>query len=108
MAPLSPHFIDLIGYAAAGLTTLAFVPQVVRTWRSRSAGDLSAGMLAAFTCGVFLWLVYGLARGAWPVIAANAVTLVLSGALVMMRWRFSASTELESARANGVSDRVRE
>lgn len=85
-----PSTVDAIGYAAAALTTLAFVPQVIRTWRSRSAGDLSPGMLVAFTTGVFLWLVYGLAHGSRPVIAANAVTLVLTLALIAMRLRFTA------------------
>ncbi len=86
---MPPQAVDAIGYAAAALTTLAFVPQVVRTWRSRSAGDLSPGMLVAFTTGVFLWLVYGLAHGSRPVIAANAVTLVLTLALIAMRLRFA-------------------
>jgi MtN3 and saliva related transmembrane protein len=85
---MPPLVIEAIGYAAATLTTVAFVPQVLRTWRSRSADDLSPGMLAMFTTGIFLWLVYGLAAGARPLAAANAVTLVLSLALVVMRVRF--------------------
>ncbi len=85
---MSPSAIEAIGYAAATLTTVAFVPQVLRTWRSRSAGDLSPGMLITFTTGIFLWLVYGLAQGSRPVTAANGVTLVLTLALVAMRLRF--------------------
>lgn len=84
----SPGAIDLVGYAAAALTTLSWVPQLRRTWRTRSASDLSTGMLAAFTTGVALWLVYGLAVGAAPVIVANVVTLALSLALMAMKVAF--------------------
>ena len=76
---------DLVGYAAAALTTFAFVPQVIKTWRSKSAGDLSFLTLTAFTAGVFLWLVYGLIRRETPIIAANAVTLALGGVLVLLK-----------------------
>ncbi len=82
---MSPTTIDTIGYAAAALTTFAFVPQVVKSWRTRSTGDLSSTMLVVFTAGIVLWLVYGLAVGAWPIIMANAVTLVLSATLVMLK-----------------------
>lgn len=86
--PLPPEAIDVVGYLAAALTTAAWVPQVLRTWRSRSADDLSLGMLATFTGGVLLWLLFGMALGSWPIIAANAVTLVLSLVLVGLRIRF--------------------
>jgi MtN3 and saliva related transmembrane protein len=82
---MSPTTIDAIGYAAAALTTCAFIPQVVKSWHTRSTGDLSGTMLVVFTAGIVLWLAYGLSVGAWPVILANAVTLVLSGTLVMMK-----------------------
>lgn len=84
----SPAAIDAIGYLAASLTTAAWLPQLLRTWRLRSAHDLSAGMLAIFTTGVALWLVYGLARDSRPVIVANAATLVLSLGLIAMRVAF--------------------
>lgn len=79
---------DAIGLAAGVLTTLAFVPQVIRVWRSRSARDLSLSSFAIFTAGVALWLAYGLIVGALPVIVANAVTLVLAGAILVMKLRF--------------------
>ena len=75
---LSPGAIDAVGYVAAVLTTAAWVPQLARTWRTKSANDLSPGMLAAFTIGVALWLAYGVMLRAWPVIIANLVTLVLA------------------------------
>jgi MtN3 and saliva related transmembrane protein len=78
-------FTEIIGYAAAVLTTFAFVPQVVKSWRSRSAGDLSFVALIALTIGVFLWLIYGIALGSAPIIAANATTFVLTSALLVMK-----------------------
>jgi len=79
---------DAIGLAAGVLTTLAFVPQVIRVWRTRSARDLSLASFAIFTVGVALWLAYGIAIGALPVIVANAVTLVLAGAILVMKLVF--------------------
>ncbi|MBL8113271.1 MAG: SemiSWEET family sugar transporter [Acidobacteria bacterium] len=80
--------LDLLGYVAGALTTAAFVPQLVKTWRSRSAGDLSYGMMAVFSTGVALWLAYGIALESWPVILANAVTLVLALAILALKVRF--------------------
>ncbi|MEM8572549.1 MAG: SemiSWEET transporter [Pseudomonadota bacterium] len=68
---------ELIGLLAAALTTFAFLPQVLTTWRSRSTAGLSLVMLGILATGVALWLVYGLAAGQLPVILANAATLVL-------------------------------
>lgn len=86
--PPAPIFIDTIGLVAGALTTIAFVPQFWKTWRSRSARDISLGMFVLFTLGVALWLVYGLLTGALPVIAANTVTLVLALAILVMKLRF--------------------
>ena len=82
---MSSGVIDSIGYAAAALTTFAFLPQVVKSWRSRSTGDLSTVMLVAFTVGIALWLLYGMALGSLPVVLANGVTLVLSGTLFVLK-----------------------
>lgn len=79
---------DLIGYAAAILTTLAFIPQVLHTWRQRSAHGISLGMYAIFSGGVALWLVYGVLLGAWPVIVANTVTLALALSMLFMKLRY--------------------
>jgi MtN3 and saliva related transmembrane protein len=77
--------VDAIGYAAGTLATLAFVPQVVKTWRTKSVDDLSFVMLATFTTGVALWLVYGVMVGSWPIVIANAVTLGLNVVLVVLK-----------------------
>ncbi len=80
---------DLIGYLAASLTTLSFVPQAWKTWRSRDVRGISLGMYGVFTAGVALWLAYGVLLGAWPVVVANAITLVLALSILVMalRWR---------------------
>lgn len=78
---------DWIGGAAAVLTTAAFVPQAWLTFRTRDVSGISLAMYASFTTGIALWLVYGLLIGAWPVIVANVVTLVLSLAILVMKLR---------------------
>jgi MtN3 and saliva related transmembrane protein len=78
---------DAVGYIAATLTTIAFVPQAWKTWKTRSASGVSLGMYAIFTTGVALWLAYGLMIRAWPVVIANIVTLVLALFILVMRLR---------------------
>lgn len=79
--------ITFIGLGAAFCTTIAFLPQVIRTWRTRSTRDLSLPMFLIFTTGIFLWLVYGLAMRDLPLILANGVTLVLSGTILFFKLR---------------------
>ncbi len=82
------HWNDLLGHVAAALTTFCFLPQLIRTWRSRSARDLSVAMLFLFSIGVAFWLIYGIRLRAWPIIWANAVTLVLAGAVLGLAFQF--------------------
>lgn len=74
-----------LGYLAATLTTGAFLPQVLHTLRTRDVRGISLGMYSAFTLGIALWLAYGLLMRAWPIVAANAVTLVLAGTILGMK-----------------------
>jgi MtN3 and saliva related transmembrane protein len=76
---------DLFGFLGAFLTTVAFIPQVVRTWRTRSAEDLSLAMLAVFSAGIVCWLAYGLSLGATPIIMGNIVTLALTAILIALK-----------------------
>lgn len=78
---------SLIGLGAGVLTTIAFVPQVIKTWRSGMARDISLFMTLLFSAGVLLWLIYGIALHAMPIIAANAVTLLLSTLLLSLKIR---------------------
>ncbi len=79
---------DLTGFAAATLTTVSFLPQAWHTFRTRDVRGISLGMYSLFTLGVALWLVYGLLVGAWPVVAANAVTLALAATILVMKLRY--------------------
>jgi MtN3 and saliva related transmembrane protein len=81
------NFSELVGYLAATLTTVAFVPQAWQIWTTRSGAGISTGKYALFTSGVALWLAYGLLIGAWPVIIANAITLVLALFILVMKLR---------------------
>jgi len=76
---------DLIGYVAAALTTASFVPQAALTLRTRDVSGISLTMYAAFTIGVALWLAYGLALGKWPIIIANAITLMLALTILVVK-----------------------
>ncbi len=78
---------DLVGIAAGTLTTVAFVPQVIKAWRTQSVDDLSVWMLFAFTTGVVLWACYGVATGSLPLIATNGLTFLLSLTLLWMKLR---------------------
>jgi MtN3 and saliva related transmembrane protein len=73
---------DCLGYLAATLTTLSFVPQALLTVRTRQVHGISVGMYSVFTLGVALWLAYGWRIGEWPIIVANAVTLVLAATIL--------------------------
>ena len=79
---------DLLGYAAATLTTLSFVPQVWRTLRTHDVSGISLRMYSVFTLGVAVWLAYGIVLGETPMMIANSVTLVLACAVLVMRVRY--------------------
>ena len=84
---LSHPMIETIGFAAAAIGALAFLPQVLKTWQTRSSGDLSTGMLFALTTGATLWVIYGFAIRSVPIVAGNAVTLSMSLSLLMLKRR---------------------
>ncbi|OYT98076.1 MAG: hypothetical protein CFE40_12355 [Burkholderiales bacterium PBB1] len=78
---------DLLGYAAASLTTVSFIPQAWLSFRTGDVSGISVGMYSCFTVGVALWLAYGVALSAWPIVVANAITLVLALAILGMTLR---------------------
>lgn len=80
--------VNHLGFAAAVCTTGAFVPQVLMVWRERGAPGVSSGMYLLLILGVALWLFYGLALRSWPVVIANAVTLLLASGVLGMKWYF--------------------
>ncbi len=79
---------EIIGTVAAFCTTISFVPQLVRVWHRKSAADISLGMFLFFSLGVRLWLLYGIRISSRPGIEANAVTLALSLAILILKLRY--------------------
>jgi MtN3 and saliva related transmembrane protein len=76
------------GFLAGFLTTIAFLPQVIRAWRSRSTRDLSPVMLIVFLTGIVLWTWYGVEIGSFPMIAANVATIALVGILFALKMKY--------------------
>lgn len=79
--------LEWVGYVAATLTTLAFVPQALKTLKSRDTRSISLGMYTVFTAGVGFWFVYGIALDSWPMILSNALTFVLSATILGLKIR---------------------
>lgn len=79
---------DWYGYVGGTMTTLALVPQVIKTLRTRETRSISLGMYLLFTIGVFLWFLYGVQLHAMPMILANGITLLLSIILLVAKWRW--------------------
>ncbi|WP_103670170.1 SemiSWEET transporter [Pseudanabaena sp. BC1403] len=78
-------FTNILGFTAASLTTIAFLPQVIKVWRSHSTKDISLPMLVTFIAGITLWLIYGLLVNAAPIYLANGITLILN--LLILRFK---------------------
>lgn len=81
-------FVTILGLIAGTFTTIAFLPQLFKTWQSKSAKDVSLGMLMIFSTGVFLWLIYGICLQALPIILANLVTLVFNLIILSLKIRY--------------------
>ena len=81
-------FITALGLVAGTLTTLSFLPQLVKAWKTRSTHDISFGMLALFSAGLVLWIVYGVIVTDMPVIAANSLTLLFVGLILALKLRY--------------------
>ena len=88
----------IIGLLAATLTTTAFLPQMIKTWQTKSANDVSYAMLITFISGVFLWLIYGILTKDIPVILANAFTLVFNLAILYLKIKYGRNKEEEMAK----------
>jgi MtN3 and saliva related transmembrane protein len=87
--------IEGIGFVAAFLTTAAFVPQLMRVMKLRSAREISVGTFLMFSVGVFMWLIYGVYTGSRPVIASNVVTLVLSVSILILKLKYDLDAKKE-------------
>jgi MtN3 and saliva related transmembrane protein len=81
------EFESIVGYVAAVLTTLSFVPQAWFTFRTRNVSGISLAMYSLFTLGVATWLLYGALRQDWPIVIANGITLALASVVLTLTWR---------------------
>lgn len=79
---------EILGLLAGALTTIAFIPQVIKIWKNKHARDISLATFAIFSTGVALWLVYGWRLQAWPIILANGITLLLSLLILLLKWHY--------------------
>ena len=89
-----------LGYFAGFLTTVSLVPQVIKTWKTKSADDLSLGMFLVFCAGVACWLVYGFRLDAKPIYLWNLATLLLAGAILVMKLKFKGRSAKEPKRSS--------
>ena len=83
-----PLFTNIIGYTATVIGTCLMLPQIIKSWKTRSVGDLSLGMVILYFFNCLLWLTYGVLIGAMPVIIANGVGLVISIVQVVLKVRY--------------------
>ncbi|AUP79889.1 SemiSWEET family sugar transporter [Flavivirga eckloniae] len=82
------NYIEIIGFTAAVLTTIAFLPQVYKTWKTKDVSSLSLPMLLIFFVGVFAWLIYGFLKNSPPMIFANSITIVSAFLLVYYKIKY--------------------
>lgn len=81
-------FITILGLAAATITTMSFLPQMFKTWQTKSAKDVSLVTLITFISGVFLWLIYGIYLQSLPIILANAITLIFNLIILWLKIKY--------------------
>lgn len=80
--------IEILGLLAAGFTTSAFIPQVVRAWKNKSTRDISLLMYLVFVTGTLLWFIYGMYHESLAIMLANGITAVLGGIMVILKLRY--------------------
>ena len=78
-------FITYIGFMAGACTTIAFLPQAIQTWKTKSAKDISLGMYLIFCSGVILWLIYGILITNYPIMVTNVITLILAVSILYFK-----------------------
>jgi len=85
---MEKFYIDILGYFAASLTTIAFIPQVLKTLKTKSAKDVSTGMFVFFTTGVFLWILYGFANDNKPIWISNLIIFCLAVTQIVLKFKY--------------------
>ena len=84
---------ELYGYIAATITTIAFIPQAIKTWKSKSANDVSYIMLITFIIGLIFWIVYGIKTRTLPVLYANIITLIINLMIIILKISYDTRKE---------------
>ena len=83
------NYIDLFGFLAALLTTIAFLPQLYKTWKTKSADDVSLIMLILFIIGLICWIIYGININSIPILVANIVTFIFNFSILILKITYS-------------------
>lgn len=81
--------VQVLGYSAGFITALTFLPQVIKTWKEKSAKDISLYMFVIAFINEIMWLAYGILRNDWVIISTNAVMLVMSGVMIMLKLKYN-------------------
>ena len=82
-------FVNVLGYVAGAITALTFLPQVIKTWREKSAKDISLLMFLIAAANEILWIVYGVLKSDWVIILTNAVVLAMSLTMIILKFRYN-------------------
>ena len=87
------NYIDFFGFLAAFLTTIAFLPQVYKTWQTKSADDVSLVMLILFIIGLICWIIYGIKINSIPILVANIFTLIFNFSILILKITYRKNNE---------------
>ena len=79
------NYIDFFGFSAAFLTTIAFLPQLYKTWKTKSAEDVSLIMLILFITGLICWIIYGIKINSVPILLANIITFIFNFSILILK-----------------------
>ena len=85
------NYIDLFGFLAALLTTIAFLPQLYKTWQTKSADDVSLVMLILFITGLICWIIYGVKINSIPILVANIITFIFNFSILILKITYGKS-----------------
>ncbi|MCX6315569.1 MAG: hypothetical protein D4R55_00070 [Chitinophagaceae bacterium] len=80
--------IEILGMAAGTISSVTFLPQVIKTWQTKSAKDISLWMFLLVTLSVIMWLVYGIFKESIPIIYTNSAVLLMSLIMLYFKWKF--------------------
>ena len=83
------NYVDIVGYLAALLTTIAFLPQLYKTWQTKSADDVSSIMLILFIIGLSGWIIYGIKINSLPILVANIITFIFNFSILILKITYS-------------------